>query len=214
MTFVIVLVGWVLTLSLHEFSHALVAYYGGDTSVKDKGYLTFNPLKYTHPVYSLLLPVVFLLLGGIGLPGGVVYIEHWRIRSEKWLSAMSLAGPLSNLLVAIVIGLVFTFTGVGASPYGPGLAFLGLLQVTAALFNMLPVPPFDGYNALRAHLPAGFRQKMDQFAQMSVWIVLALFWYVPMVSSVFWGLVGLVARAAGIPLDLALSGQELFMFWR
>ena len=78
MTFAIVLFGWIFSLCLHEFSHALVAYYGGDYTVREKGYLTFNPLKYTHPVFSIILPLVFLLLGGIGLPGGAVYIERWR----------------------------------------------------------------------------------------------------------------------------------------
>ena len=51
MTFLVVLIGWIFSLCLHEFSHSLVAYYGGDTTVREKGYLTFNPLKYTHPVY-------------------------------------------------------------------------------------------------------------------------------------------------------------------
>ena len=101
MTFIIVIIGWIFSLCLHEFSHALVAYYGGDTSVREKGYLTFNPLKYTHPVYSILLPMVFLLLGGIGLPGGAVYIERWRLRSKGWESAVSLAGPAANLLLAL-----------------------------------------------------------------------------------------------------------------
>jgi len=73
MNFVIIFFGWIFSLCLHEFSHALVAYYGGDTTVKDKGYLTFNPLKYTHPFLSLILPLIILLMGGIGLPGGAVY---------------------------------------------------------------------------------------------------------------------------------------------
>ncbi len=106
MTFLIVIVGWIFSLCLHEFSHALVAYYGGDTSVREKGYLTFNPLKYTHPVYSLLLPMVFLLLGGIGLPGGAVYIEKWRLRSKRWESAVSLAGPTANLVLAVILAIV------------------------------------------------------------------------------------------------------------
>ena len=55
MTFIVVLVGWIFSLTLHEFSHALVAYYGGDYTVREKGYLT-NPLKYIHPVTSILLP--------------------------------------------------------------------------------------------------------------------------------------------------------------
>src|SRR5512146_3018031 len=106
MTFLIVILGWIFSLCLHEFSHALVAYYGGDTTVRDKGYLTFNPLKYTHPVYSIVLPLLLLLMGGIGLPGGAVYIENWRLRSRGWISAVSLAGPTANLLVAVVLGLV------------------------------------------------------------------------------------------------------------
>ena len=104
MTFIVVLVGWILSLSLHEFSHALVAYMGGDYTVREKGYLTFNPLKYTHPVYSLLLPLLFLVMGGIGLPGGAVYIETWRLRSKNWRTAVSLAGPLSHLLLDIIVG--------------------------------------------------------------------------------------------------------------
>ena len=137
MTFVIVLIGWIFSLCLHEFSHALVAYLGGDTTVKDKGYLTFNPLKYTHPVYSLLIPIVFLVLGGIGLPGGAVYIETWRLRSCNWVSAVSLAGPTANLILAVIIGLVLRFGPVTSSGLWPALAFLGLLQVIAVVLNLI-----------------------------------------------------------------------------
>ena len=214
MTFIVVLIGWVVSLTLHEFSHAFVAYRGGDYTVRDKGYLTMNPLKYTHPVYSILLPLVFLLLGGIGLPGGAVYIETWRLYSRKWVSAVSLAGPASNLLLAILLGTFLRFAPVTPSGIWPALAFLALLQVTAALFNLLPVPPFDGYGALRPHLSEEWRQRMDAFAQVSMWVVLAVFWYVPFVSGLFWRLVGLIAGWMGIPLDLAILGQSLFIFWR
>ncbi len=214
MTFAVVLIGWIVSLTLHEFSHAFVAYRGGDYTVRDKGYLTFNPLKYTHPVYSILLPLVFLLLGGIGLPGGAVYIETWRLYSRKWVSAVSLAGPISNLVLAIVLGSFLRFAPLSADGIWPGLAFLALLQVTAALFNMLPVPPFDGYGAIRPHLSDEWRGRMDAFAQISMWVVLAVFWYLPVVSGVFWSLVGLIARLVGIPLDLAILGQDQFIFWR
>src|SRR5574339_11953 len=109
MTFAVVLIGWIFSLCLHEFSHALVAYYGGDYTVRDKGYLTFNPLRYTHPLFSIVLPLLFLVLGGIGLPGGAVYIERSLIRNRFVLSAMSLAGPASNLLIAILLGLFLRF---------------------------------------------------------------------------------------------------------
>ena len=58
---VIVLAGWIFTLCFHEFSHALVAYAGGDKSVKKKGYLTFNPVRYMHPFLSLVLPVLRII---------------------------------------------------------------------------------------------------------------------------------------------------------
>jgi Zn-dependent protease len=214
MTFLIVLLGWIFSLTLHEFSHALVAYLGGDFTVREKGYLTFNPLKYTHPVYSLLLPILFLFMGGIGLPGGAVYIETWRLRSRKWVTAVSLAGPVSNLLVAIILGLILRFAPVSPDGIWPGLAFLALLQVSAAVFNLIPLPPFDGYGALRPHLDYGLREKMDAFGQVSIFVVFLVFWYVPIIGDGFWRLVGLIAQFLGIPLYLASLGLGGFQFWR
>ena len=62
--------GWLVSLCLHEFGHAVVALWGGDRSVVAKGYLTLNPLRYTEVGLSLVLPRLFLLMGGLGLPGG------------------------------------------------------------------------------------------------------------------------------------------------
>jgi Zn-dependent protease len=214
MTFIVVVIGWIVSLTLHEFSHAFVAYRGGDYTVRDKGYLTMNPLKYTHPVYSILLPMIFLLLGGIGLPGGAVYIETWRLYSRKWETAVSLAGPTANLILAILLGTLLRFAPLTGEGIWPGLAFLALLQVTAALFNLLPVPPFDGYGAIRPHLDPGLRERMDAFGQVSMLVVLAVFWYLPVVSGLFWQLVELIAQFLGVPLNLAFMGESLFMFWR
>ena len=214
LTFLIVLVGWGFSLTLHEFAHAFVAYQGGDWTVREKGYLTFNPLKYTHPVYSIALPLLFLVLGGIGLPGGAVYIQTSLLRSRRWETAVSLAGPLSNLFVAIVLGLLLNLLPVSPDGIWPGLAFLALLQVTAFLFNLLPIPPFDGYGALRPHLHWSVRENMDRFGQISLFVVLLAFWYLPFVGGLFWSLVGFIARLIGIPLNLAVLGQSLFLFWR
>src|ERR687892_139179 len=152
MTFTIVFFGWIFSLCLHEFSHALVAYLGGDYTVREKGYLTFNPLKYTHPLFSIVLPLLFLVMGGIGLPGGAVYIERERIHSRFLLSAVSLAGPLANLLVAIVLAVMLRFAPVTSSGIWPGLSFLLVLQVSAVFFNLIPLPPFDGYGVIEPFL--------------------------------------------------------------
>src|SRR5688572_27827497 len=114
--FFIVIVGWVFSVCLHEYGHAVTAFRGGDYSVKEKGYLTFNPFKYAHPVYSLLMPVVFVMLGGIGLPGGAVYINRALLRSKLWETGVSLAGPAMNLGLAIVIGATFRAGWIPSDP--------------------------------------------------------------------------------------------------
>jgi len=212
-TFLVVLIGWIFSLCLHEFSHALVAYYGGDTTVKDKGYLTFNPLKYTHPVYSILMPVIFLLLGGIGLPGGAVYIERWRLRSRRWESAVSLAGPAANLLLALVLALVFRFAPVKLSGIWPGLAFLGWLQVMGALLNLVPIPPLDGYGIIAPYIDPSTRMQMDRFGSLIMIVFFMLLWYVPFISDVLWTVVSAITGWIGIPLFLAQEGLTLFRFW-
>ncbi len=214
MTFLVVIIGWVFSLSLHEFSHALVAYLGGDTSVREKGYLTFNPLKYTHPVYSLLLPLLFLVMGGIGLPGGAVYIETWRLRSRRWESAVSLAGPLSNLLLGGILAVILRFAPAAGGGIWPGLAFLALLQVMAAILNLIPMPPMDGYGALAPYLGPGMRARIGQAGNASMWILFLLLWYVPFIGNLFWGSIFWAARGIGVPLDLAVQGLVSFQFWK
>jgi Zn-dependent protease len=213
-TFIVVIVGWIISLCLHEFSHAVVAYYGGDTSVRDKGYLTFNPLKYTHPVYSIILPVIFLLLGGIGLPGGAVYIETWRLRSKRWESAVSLAGPASNLVLAVLLAIVLNVAPVSKTGIWPGLSFLALMQISAMVLNLIPVPPFDGYRALAPFLNQQVRLNIDRYGNIIMLVMFAALWYVPFVNNFFWLTVGWISLRLHIPVSLALQGLSQFQFWR
>jgi WG containing repeat len=83
---------WIIAISCHEFGHAIVAYWGGDHSVKDKGYLSFNPLRYVDSLHSIVLPAVFLLLGGYPLPGAAVYIDFGRISSTFVVTSCSSSG--------------------------------------------------------------------------------------------------------------------------
>lgn len=214
MTFLVVLIGWIFSLSFHEFSHALVAYLGGDTSVREKGYLTFNPLKYTHPVYSLLLPLLFLFMGGIGLPGGAVYIETWRLHSRKWKSAVSLAGPAANLILIFLLSILFRFAPATTSGIWPGLAFLGLLQIYALILNLIPVPPFDGFGALEPYLSQEILEKIEPIRGMMIWIVIAALWYVPFIGNLFSSLIFSIADLFNFPLNLVAVGYQQFFFWK
>lgn len=73
--FVFVIAGWVVSLCLHEFGHAFTAWRFGDRNVEVRGYLDLDPRRYTHPLLSLVVPVVITALGGIGLPGAAVYVQ-------------------------------------------------------------------------------------------------------------------------------------------
>ena len=213
MTFTIVLFGWIFSLCLHEFSHALVAYLGGDHTVREKGYLTFNPLKYTHPLLSIFLPLIILMMGGIGLPGGAVYIETWRIRSRFMRSAMALAGPAANLLVAVVLAMVLRFSPVENSGPWPGISFLIVLQIWAVMFNLIPLPPFDGYNALEPFLNPVVRMQMERFRGIAIWIILLAFWFLPFVAEYFWQNVYDYSTMLGVNWSIAMNGLERFRFW-
>ena len=221
-TFVFVTTAWVVTLCLHEFGHAFVAYRNGDVSVAHRGYLTLNPLLYTHAVFSIVLPVLFLLLGGIGLPGGAVFIDRRALRSRAAQSAVSAAGPLSNLAVAIVLAVAFGIGWAGRGDadalatkgglFWTAVAFLLFLQITAAILNLLPVPGLDGYGIIEPYLPRTWALRAARIAPYAVLGLFGLLW-IPAVNSAFfsaiYGLVGLL----GVPVGLVGFGHVLYQFW-
>ncbi|WP_016906798.1 site-2 protease family protein [Streptomyces xiaopingdaonensis] len=213
--FFFVVSGWVVSLSLHEYAHARIALRAGDTSVGDKGYLTLNPMRYTHALLSVVLPVLFVVLGGIGLPGGAVYIDRGRIPGRLRHSLISLAGPLTNAFLALVLTAPFWLKGVGDVPvaFRCALAFLALLQVTAALLNLLPVPGLDGYGAVEPWLPAGVRRQLEPFAPFGLLIVFGCLW-VPEVNGVFWDGINALLGALGVSDLETYLGLEYFRFWQ
>jgi Zn-dependent protease len=212
--FVLVLGLWIFSVCAHEFAHAATAYAGGDHTVRDKGYLTFNPLKYLDPVQSLLLPVLFLVLGGIGLPGAAVYIERHRLRSPAWESAVSLAGPAANLVLLGVCGLLLQWDAVRGSDLAPVIAFVGLLQATAVVLNLLPLPGLDGFGALAPWLPAGLRARLQALGGAAILLLLLVMFTVPGAGRLVWTPAQAMAAAVDIPLGLAERGQRAFAFWR
>ena len=207
MNFVIIFFGWIFSLCLHEFSHAFVAYHGGDYTVKEKGYLTFNPLRYTHPFLSIILPLLILFMGGIGLPGGAVYIETWRIRNRYWLSGMSLAGPAANGLVVIVLAILLRVLPASTSNIWPGISFLLVLQIWAILFNLIPIPGLDGYGVIGPFLNPAIQMQMERIRGYGILILILVLWYVPYVMKFFWLVVILISSIFGVDFNLAIQGQ-------
>lgn len=211
-TILLVLGGWGVSLCLHEFGHAYVAYKGGDREVYFKGYLTLDPRKYTDPVLSLVIPLVLLAIGGIPLPGGAVWINHYALRSRMVETLVSLAGPLSNLLLAVLLSIsVNVFEpNVGLAS---ALSFLALLQVFAFVLNILPVPGLDGWGAIEPYLSPEakrFGAKARPWAPLILFAALIAF---RPVSDAFLGLSYDVYDLVGGYSGLASAGRYIFFFW-
>jgi Zn-dependent protease len=211
---VMVMTGWMLSLCFHEFGHAAVAFLGGDRTVVGKGYLTLDPRKYTDGVRSVVIPLVFLLIGGFGLPGGAVYIQTNLIRSERWQSLMSLAGPAANLLFGSLCATPFLFVGFPASHlvFFSALAFLAALQMFAAILNLLPIPGLDGFGALRPYLSQTAQIQARQIGQYSTFVLFMVMFRVPGVSEFLWSSADGLAGLFGMPPVLADAGRAFFSF--
>jgi Zn-dependent protease len=213
--FLFVVSGWVVSLCLHEYAHARSALHSGDISIGEKGYLTLNPLKYTHALLSIVLPVVFVIMGGIGLPGGAVFIERGRIRGRWRHSLISAAGPLTNVLFAVLLMLPFALGAVDTWPteFLAALAFLAMLQVTAAILNLLPVPGLDGYGIVEPWLSYETRRQVEPFAQFGLLAVFGVLW-IPSVNVKFFDAIYTVMGWFDVPEDYIRFGYTLFRFWK
>ncbi|MFC4947177.1 site-2 protease family protein [Pseudonocardia sp. GCM10023141] len=209
----LVLGGWAVSLCLHEFGHAGIAYRGGDTSVRGKGYLTLDIRRYTDPWLSFVLPLVFLLLGGIPLPGGAVWINHGAIRSRGVRSLVSLAGPFVNLVLGALLtaAVVLVPMPIGLAI---GLSCLAYFQVIAFVLNILPIPGLDGFGALEPFLPDGARAVAAQVRPWAPMVLFVLLIGVPGVNQVFFTASDALFHAVGGNDRLAGTGRALLQFWR
>lgn len=165
-----VIIGWVMSVTLHEFAHGVVAYWGGDYTIRERGGLTLNPLQYVDPMMSIVLPIIFLLMGGIPLPGGATYVRRDLLRSRFWDSAVSAAGPLMNLLLfsllAFILSPQFGWLDVTKPvvDWSTTQKFVGamcVLQLLSVILNLIPVPPLDGFGIIAPYLPHDLRLKLS-----------------------------------------------------
>jgi Zn-dependent protease len=209
----LVLGGWAVSLCLHEFAHALVAHRSGDRLIRARGYLTLDIRRYSNVALTFVLPVLFLLLGGIPLPGGAVWIDHGAIRSRGARSLVSVAGPAVNLVLALALTLAVVAVPM---PVGlaAGLSCLALIQVLAFLLNMLPVPGLDGFGVVEPYLPSGAQVLAARVRPWAPLVLLVLLLGVPGVSGLLFGVGDALFTAIGGNARLAAAGYSQLLFWR
>ena len=212
LTIVFVTAGWITSVCVHEFGHALAAYLGGDRMVVGHGYLSLNPLAYTNVLMSVVLPVAFLLIGGIALPGAAVYINRSALRSRLWDSAVSLAGPAGTLLCLVLVAIPFLVPNhfawmVGHIYFFAALAFLGFIEAFALVLNLLPIPGLDGFGIIRPWLPYSAQDLANRFGQVGIIGVFIVLWFVPTVAQAFYDAILAVTNVAGIDSLLITLGS-------
>jgi Zn-dependent protease len=215
--FIFVMAGWVVSLCVHEFGHALAARLGGDHSATTAAYLDFDPARYVDPVGSLVWPVLLVAIGAFGFPGGAVYLNTGALRSDAWRSFVSAAGPLASLLFALVLALPLAFgldARIGSETFWTAVALLAELQIVGVLLNLLPLPGFDGYGILEPHLPIDVRRTLEPIRAVATLLVLAALVMVPPIGQRFFGAATRITTAIGVDPGMAWDGWQNFRFWR
>jgi Zn-dependent protease len=217
LSFAFVMVGWMLSVMAHEFGHALVGYLAGDHTVRAKGYLDLDPRRYADPVVSLGIPLVALALGGVGFPGGAVYLRNDLMRSRLWRTAASLAGPAvtAAIFVGLAVGLnAWAKAGAAGGDLYPALSVLVFLQAMALILNLLPIPGLDGFNAIRPFLPKSWTPGIRKAEGVSLLILLALVFAVPGAGAALFRAAARLSLAAGLDPAALNYGWNAFHFWR
>jgi len=173
----LVVIGTILvSMTLHELMHGVVAYKLGDRTAKEEGRLTLNPLKHLDPIYSVALPAILYLLGAPIFGGAKpVPVNSRNLKGGVWgMALVALAGPMTNLILAFGAFLLLWFLDLGA--VGTMVAYYFMtVNLGFCCFNILPIPPLDGSRVLYAILPDKVREAFDGMeATMGVWLVYIL----------------------------------------
>lgn len=215
------LAAWVMCVCFHEFSHALVAYWGGDRSVREKGYLSLDPTRFIDPVFSLLIPAIILLIGGFPLPGASVMINRGALKSERWAAYVSAAGPASNFLLFLIFAIPL-HPWVGMVDPTAGLQptwvyFCGamcVLNFIVVLFNLIPVPPLDGFGIIEHTFDPETRMKLRQ--PQVVWACFAMLMFVlfaiPGSMRPFVFMLEYACDVLGLSFPLLIDGYRFVLF--
>lgn len=194
MEFIFLIIILIFSVVLHEVSHGIVANALGDPTAKQAGRLTLNPIPHLDPIGSILLPGFLILMSQLG-GGGIIFgwakpvpVNPLNFRDKKYGSALvSLAGPGSNLSIALIFGLVLRFLPL--TEFSPALvtifSYIVILNILLAVFNLLPIPPLDGSHILFTFLPRRFAALKIILSQFGLFILLfIIFFFFGFVSPV------------------------------
>ena len=186
------LIPLIIAIVFHEVSHGLVAKRLGDPTAAERGRLTFNPIRHVDPFGTVILPLILALshapIFGWAKP---VPVNYRRLRNPRRdMVLVALAGPGMNLLLAIVGALVLAATlTFSANPDSLGSSFVAgnalnfvLINLFLAVFNLLPIPPFDGGHVVQGLLPPPLAQSFGKLGRYALLVLVVLLLVLPMLG--------------------------------
>ena len=186
------LIPLIIAIVFHEVSHGLVAKRLGDPTAAERGRLTFNPIRHVDPFGTVILPLILALshapIFGWAKP---VPVNYRRLRHPRRdMVLVALAGPGMNLLLAIVGALVLAATlTFSANPDSLGSSFVAgnalnfvLINLFLAVFNLLPIPPFDGGHVVQGLLPPPLAQSFGKLGRYALLVLVVLLLVLPMLG--------------------------------
>lgn len=184
----------IVSVVLHEVAHGYAALFQGDKTAEYAGRLTLNPLKHLDIFGSIIFPIITSFMGiGFGWAKPVPYNPD-NLRNRKWGEAIvAAAGPATNLIIALVFAVVIR-VGAGegflSKPSMTLAAMIVLVNVTLAIFNLVPMPPLDGSKILFALIPRGWgfiRNFMERYQLVLVFLYVFVLWqyFTPIVDFIF-----------------------------
>jgi Zn-dependent protease len=179
---------FLVSLSIHEFAHAWTAFKFGDMTAKSLGRLTLNPIAHISPFGTILMPIL------IGFGWAKPVPVDFSVLSKRQVFLVAVAGPLSNIILALALTVLFHIPQIRLIPYARYLILMTIqFNFILAAFNLIPIPPLDGSRMVYAWLksPAAINI-YNQVSQFGFFIILGFIWYGgfdktigPIVSSVF-----------------------------
>ena len=183
-----------MSVVVHEVSHGFMADLLGDPTARKQGRLTINPLKHLDPVGSVIVPLITSLAGfTFGWAKPVPYNPYNLKNMRLGEFLISLAGPLSNLLLAIIFGFIIRFSNFDShlpSAFIIVCSYIVVINIVLTIFNLIPLPPLDGSKILFSILPhqyGRFRMVLEKYSTVFVLIVVFFLWQIisPIIPFIF-----------------------------
>ena len=173
MELLIIVLTLVFSLTIHEYSHACAALVLGDTTAKDQGRLTLNPLKHLD-----LVGILMLIIIKVGWAKPVPVNENNLINKRRSMYIVALAGPLSNIIIASISLIAFHLVET-TSLLSSIFRYVSMINILLALFNLLPIPPLDGsniiYSFLSDKMAYNYRKFIFKYGNYGFLVIVILF---------------------------------------